>query len=394
MGVGNMTNTTTNADILAKWPPAWRAATYYNQPSHCHESGACDAGYSGYCNCSCAGCAKQEWAVPTFILGAPDPEMEEIEKILRAHDFQVVHALTGGVRPRGGDAYRADDMRWITAPVVLVECGQPVGWIGGGPIHHRIDHHRPGDPGHGRPVTDAVRASSLGQILDMLRLDQCPVCKDRIDWADTSGSSGAPCLGMADAGQPGGTGPCGDLHNWPLRPWEMERIRLIAAGDHSLAAAYAGEIPGVDPEALMRLRAETRAAFQRRPVGDVMADIASARAALSAAPRYELRPGDAATEVRDLRGRNLIPELPEAATRGGVPYIADGPTEPSGRAKVVCSGSPDVIQAFLEWAAKQGLVDAYGDPARGLAGAYVPLMYPCDYHHSYEAGCGDCTRQR
>lgn len=67
------------------------------------------------------------------------------------------------------------------------------------------------------------------------------------------------------------------------------------------------------------------------------------------------------------------PELSEAATRLGVSYIAGPLASPDGRRKITCSGSAEQVRAFLEvWAPGHGLVDLYGDPARGFAGGYVP----------------------
>src|SRR5690606_24115507 len=139
---------------------------------------------------------------------------------------------------------------------------------------------------------------------------------------------------------------------------------FAAAADHCLAAAYRGECPGVDPDALMRWRAESRARFQRRPVEAVLADVERAREALMDAPVVRLSPepwepaggvhgrtgacwqsggpdpsartdacyamGDPLAVV-DMRGQ-YIPELPEAAAREGVCFIASI-TERDGRIK-------------------------------------------------------------
>jgi len=49
------------------------------------------------------------------------------------------------------------------------------------------------------------------------------------------------------------------------------------------------------------------------------------------------------------------------------------------RPKIVLGGctTPDMVRAFLDhWAPSQGLVDAYGDPQRGFAGAYMTTEAP------------------
>lgn len=186
-----------------------------------------------------------------------------------------------------------------------------------------------------------------------------------------------------------------------------------AAADHCLPAAYRGECPGVDPDELMRWRVETRATHQGRPVEDILADVEEAIEEIRCAPTlrdvrtiehrrvveaweydrvcngrrpdpdtwYRRRaealdavyvPSRELEDVLDLRGYE-VPELPEAAAREGVAYLATV-AERDGRTKVVLGGhtTPEMVREFMEeWAPAHGLVDAYGDPARGFAGAYV-----------------------
>jgi hypothetical protein len=72
-----------------------------------------------------------------------------------------------------------------------------------------------------------------------------------------------------------------------------------------------------------------------------------------------------------MRGQHVA-ELPEAGTRYGIAYIAEGLPDGSGRIKVVCSGTKEVVTAFLtHWADRNDLYDCYGDPERGFAGGYV-----------------------
>src|SRR5690606_1710187 len=140
------------------------------------------------------------------------------------------------------------------------------------------------------------------------------------------------------------------------------------AADHCLGAAYRGECPGVDPDELMRWRAASRAAFQQRAVEDVLADVEKACERLRAAPVVALGESLAA---RDLRGE-YVPELPEAAVREGLAYLATV-ADRDGRQKVVLGAADaETVQAFLEqWAPREGLVNLYGDPARGFAGGYA-----------------------
>jgi hypothetical protein len=303
-----------------------------------------------------------------WILGAPDPEMELIEHILRRAEEDVAYATIAGARVRADDAYLADGARrrpWdadvpvSSSPMILVECAftsPPRGDEGEIVV---IDHHRPGDPGYGRPPAEYLSASSIGQVASLLW--RCSLCGAVLDLHDRSGPDGDPIRGFDST-----------IDLWPdHRPSRAlaDEIMLAAAADHCLAAAYRGECPGVEPDALMRWRAYSRARFQKRPVGAVLVDIERARAALREAPELVLGPGITA---RNMIGQKVA-ELPEASAREGLCFVSEGLPSPDGRAKVVCqSGSPEQIRAFMDaWAPAHGLVDIYGDPARGFAGGYM-----------------------
>jgi hypothetical protein len=65
-----------------------------------------------------------------------------------------------------------------------------------------------------------------------------------------------------------------------------------------------------------------------------------------------------------------VPELPEAAAREGIAFLATV-RERDGREKVVLQAAPpELIAAFLRGDICPELVDRYGDPARGFAGGY------------------------
>jgi hypothetical protein len=318
-----------------------------------------------------------------WVLGAEDPEMGVIETLLRACGERVEYALARGERVSPREAYQARlspsaDLRDVTE-VILVECD-----LVGNEIAHinsvrRVDHHRPGDPGYGQPPAEFLSASSLGQVILLLgRLDALPDKFGEERWLSDEESlnpvSGAFLWaperdavgpGWAHRAPAGWVTRCG-AYVWTVPP----AIVLAAAADHCLAAAYRGECLGVDPDALMRWRAETRARHQGRSVEDILADVERAREVLRSAPDMHLGGGQA---VADLRDRE-VPELPEAAVRDGAAYLAIV-TERDGRRKVVLGGhtTPETVKAFIEsWAPAQGLTDLYGDPARGFAGGYLP----------------------
>lgn len=382
-----------------------------------------------------------------WVLGAPDPEMETIERILRECGETVAYAANErGERLVGAAAYWGESL--VTdvgnhpctsgvTDVYLVECElltPDARFEPGEDICHpelsgravrRIDHHRPGDPGYGRPPSEFLAASSVGQVIaELARLGRLPpeqIVGGRLAWSrgpslNGPGMYGPPAgvirhMHRDDVGQ---IGAC--QSGWHVLEPDPAGVRavaipddlvLTAAADHCLGAAYRGECPGVDPDALMRWRAESRARFQGRTVEEVLADVERAQAALRAAPELVLsehicewhlgRPGSggdcvnaagtaysedpcSAVVVRDMRqpvDQRPTRELPEAAARLGIGYVSGPLVGPDGRQKITCSGTADQVRAFLDhWAPAQGLVDAYGDPARGFAGAYLPTEAP------------------
>ncbi len=310
-----------------------------------------------------------------FILGAPDPEMAAIESLLFAAGQRVAYAMVAGVRVHPGNAYKAlsvadvpggtewpeealhylDRLRAQGGEIVCVECAladERYGMNGAydsidcAAMVTSIDHHRPGDPGYGLPPGQYLAASSLGQVLllthahdGFARFDGC--------WYSY-----------------GPEGPNSD--NYLLlqsRHDEPAEEMLIAAADHCLAAAYRGECPGVDPDALMAWRARTRADFQGRPVAAVEADVAAARAALAVAPKVEI------AGVAVARFDATVPELPEAAARDGIPFLATL-TERGQNKTVLQAAPPQVVAAWMDSQRAAGL-SPYGDPARGFAGVIL-----------------------
>lgn len=343
-----------------------------------------------------------------WVLGAADPEMQVIEDLLARVGEQVAYAAVPGrdgapVRVGPGQAYKAEGLIATDGgevkiqddtDVILVECGGAA--LEGRPFT-RVDHHRPGDPGFGAPPGEYWRASSVGQAVSLLaELELAPdgygaVTRLGLLYSVVPRGGGAPWISVESTAGLHGVEAQGDrwasththLH-LPLSDeaelvgdWDkVGHLVLAAAADHCLEAAYRGQCPGVDPGALGRWRAETRAAFQGRSADDVLRDVERAREALAIAPRVRI--GD--TDVADLRDKE-VPELPEAACQDGVAYLAmPRLTERDFRKKVVLgAASPEVVRAFQEtWASAQGLTEVYGDPRRGFAGGYVPVRArPC-----------------
>jgi hypothetical protein len=301
-------------------------------------------------------------AAGIWILGASDPEMAEIERVLLAAGERVEYAVSAdGTRVHPGNAYRAVGPTaevLVDAAIYTVECR-----IAGVTPVRAIDHHSPGDHGFGRGPQEFLPASSLGQVLSEL------AAFGRWDSAaevDSVHYSAPGSIYHVD-----GRWVVDGLYGSSPVP---RRIVQAAAADHCLGAAYRGECPGVDPDALMEWRAASRAAFQGVSTAEVLARVEAAAEELRAASELVLSEAGEGLVVRDMRRDQPVPELPEAATRLGISYISGPLIGPDGRRKYTLSGTAEVVEAFLGgWAARNGLVDLYGDPARGFAGGYADL---------------------
>ncbi len=247
-----------------------------------------------------------------FVLGATDPEMEEIERVAREAGHEVRYATQRGWRVRAETAYNADSVNAPLPPVrevVFVECR-----VQGLACHHVVDHHQPGDPGYGKPPAEYLYSSSLGQVLKLLNIEPTP------------------------------------------------QQRVIAAADHCPTQAYRGECPGVSPDDLAQWRTASRAVRRGIEPSAMEVAIEQARDSLIRAERIDFC-GEQIAWVQERGG-----EIPEASARYGIPFMY-AETLKDGRTKFgIMGAAPRIIAA---WMAECGLKQVYGDPVRGYAGGYT-----------------------
>lgn len=254
-----------------------------------------------------------------FVLGARDPEMEEISRVLGAEGIGWTEATIGGRQVTSAEAYEATGVVGVLPralpDLVFVECDV----LGLGAVD-LCDHHNPGDPGYDRPAQAYLEGSSLGQVLALIGKE-------------------------------------------PTR-----QQRIIAAADHCLAHAYKGLCPGVDPAELADWRERSRAARFGLTHEEIQLRIRIATGALERAPRIKV----GSEEVAWFPDRGIAPyELSEASARSGVPicYLTHlDPTLGRYRAKSgILNAEADTVRA---WMAECGLEAIYGSPLRGYAGGY------------------------
>jgi hypothetical protein len=284
-----------------------------------------------------------------IVFGAADPEQVAAEEVCRDLGIPFGYAQANGARVHPGNAYKADPEDFggagnVPTQCILFEC-KPAYVVDSSPEDGPedvptivVDHHRPGDPGYGLPPSQYWEGSSIGQLCALLGVEPTP------------------------------------------------GLRMVAAADHCLHAAYRGECPGVNPDHLMNWRAQSRAAFQGRPVEEVLRDINKARIELTGrrVEWVETASGAVSTWDHPWAGagdygwepyevlphfEETVPELPEAAAREGIPFTAVV-KDRDGREKVVLQGAtPAVISEWMESKKAQGM-EVYGDPERGFAGYY------------------------
>lgn len=305
-----------------------------------------------------------------FILGAADPEMIQIERLLIRCEVPYGFALDArGTRVHSENAYRAQgvsESKDGNARSVWVECG---------PEDERIrrqiviDHHRPGDPGYGRHPSQFLPASSLGQSIAVLAAhgmlppawraferNAIPFVKG--SWHYVVRDS-LWCNWLYQAGRWYCLGCDGFFHEIPTN------LVLAAAADHCLGHAYRQRCPGVTVEALREWRAKSRAKWQGIPLEQLYRDIEDAVDQLRQLPTVEV--GGYEYRLAETRFK----ELPEASALLGEPVIYSQIDRRSGRLKVaVRNGCVQQMKSWMSWA-RSHMKDVYGDPARGFAGGYL-----------------------
>lgn len=277
-----------------------------------------------------------------FLLGADDPEMRAMEKLLKSFGSaligiggrdKIIHATSEGTRVHPGNAYKADPIPDLTKGDILyrIEC-EPT-YVPDGVVVRVIDHHRPGDPGYEKGPEDYWFASSIGQLYQVL-----------------------PFCGIEQA---------------------SETERNIAAMDHCFPAAMRGECPGISSEAILSLKISEVAKGTGASEAEVEQRINHFEALLMTVPLITI----GLQSVRDLRCKHLgegysldlLAAQIAVTLSGGVALLRHCQRKGVPETwSVSGNATPETIDIFMEvWAPSQGLVRIYGSRSRGYAGGYV-----------------------
>ncbi len=304
-----------------------------------------------------------------WLLGAADPEMERIEHLLKQTGEKFEYAEISGMRVNPGTAYM---LRNIHDEVThLVECGTPeTGLL----TRIVIDHHRPGDKGFNKDYREFMEASSIGQVIsELAKLKKL----DKLGWFSAVKEHMHDSIGDFRYSDENASWLCAvDVHEYEeggeaffvqtYRTVPYEYV-LAAASDHCPTQAYKGICAGVEPNEVMRFRAENKAKFLGITAKQYIYRVERAMHYIKRAPTMN--------GIADLRrfGPKDLQEVPEASLRLGIP-IMNTFMEKDGRQKFNClGGDKEQIAWFKEYLRQNRYTDIYGDEERGYAGGYIQI---------------------
>ena len=254
-----------------------------------------------------------------FVLGAYDPEMRTVRKMLGNAGYRSVVANRFGRRCVSSNAYMADSLSKPIAsvvPKVWVECRSPDYDAARDVI---VDHHNEGDPGYDAPPAAYWEGSSVGQVAQLI---------------------GAP---------------------------KDKYAMCAAASDHCLSAAMRGECGDVTPAEVMEWRIGGRASMMDISPWLLRRRIDRAIQRLEALPALRF-----AGETIIDASFDLTPELRDAAAIAGKPIITTR-QDSLGRIKFGLYGARNEL--VTEWLgimrSSSWVESCYGNPFREYAGVLL-----------------------
>jgi hypothetical protein len=333
-----------------------------------------------------------------WVLGAADPEMNAIERLLVETGETVIYAQIleddgSWKRVNNQNAYDKSSVyaRLPARPekaLYLVECKPNLTDLKGAALRSvrkiairsfthncRIVNHQSENIDYGLSPEKFLLSSSIGDVISTLaalgrltRATSMPRDGSHGLWLQ-----GPPCLG-----KPGEWILTGFRGMWSVgedigHPTRVGYVRipretlLIAACNHCLKAAYANECPGVYRPDVKAYRAKVRAQERKCSEDRVLADIEVGIKKLQNAPRISCGNHSFA----DMRGSDH-PELLDAGADEMIRYLTGPVEDPLGRKQYVCSGNSKDIEQFFSWANDLGMAEVYDDRVNGVGRAYLP----------------------
>ena len=190
------------------------------------------------------------------------------------------------------------------------------------------DHHNPDDAWYGKPASEYFEWSSLGQMMNYLKIEP------------------------------------------------SKQQRMVAAWDHCPADAYAWSCPWIDVDEFTEFRLQNKIEFYSGiEKFTYKADIESLQEIIQKAKDVLTSSEVNEKWIVDLRWKGMIDELPEAALMTGKAYMTSIPDtdrerNPTGNTKVLIwwHTTPEMIEEFMERGNQQNnVVSVYGNPIRWFA---------------------------
>lgn len=261
-----------------------------------------------------------------YVLGADDPEMEEIILYLTVCGCAFVYATYNGNRVNPQTAYCADPMPCESGTtLVFVEC-RPREFLAGEYFVTYVDHHNDGDEGFNFPPSSFLLGSSLGQ------------------------------LSM--------------IEKMPLTEYQL----IIAALDHCPVQAMRGLCPDVDPERAKIVYQEVTLRRRKVTLLDLYGCLEEVGKRIIVAPLSKV--GD--EKVVDLTGNptgsgytlSYICSIFKAAERG-IPVLVSNRNSDTDNEKRILTGlvTPQLVSDFRsDYAPRHQLTSVWGDNNRGAGG--------------------------
>ena len=264
------------------------------------------------------------------ILGASDPEMAAIAKMLTVAEIPFMYGTYNYKRANSSSAYDLDCPNQFLyenecEEVWMIECDAQEIFLEEECVI-MIDHHKEGDAGYGKPPEMYWSGSSIGQVWERL----------------------SAIL------------PIEKLEEIHKECWDRE---VVAAADHCLLAAYAGLCPGISSTEIRMWRAISKSTFIGCSVQSIFSAQDMAVSIIGSMPVIDI----AGKKVVDATGYDgIIPELPDACGIARISCLSK-----VGKKLGIFSLHPEVIEAWMEGEKAAGRI-VWGAPARGYAGS-LPL---------------------
>jgi hypothetical protein len=176
-----------------------------------------------------------------FILGADDPEMQKIEKILTVLGYSFELGRVNGKRCTRTNAYELDYVE-TDKDIVFIECE----FKETSHFSKKCDHHNVGDYGYELNHEHFLEASSIGQFLKLILINDFKNVVESLKLEKANGSSELDMFFF-------------DENEWKITvKGETVRIHedivVIAATDHCSGDMYKGLCKGVNMESILRDR--------------------------------------------------------------------------------------------------------------------------------------------